>query len=142
MPPPPVRLGHCGVSARLPPEIAVFISDHRISLDEIEVLAVMSDAPQRWWDARLICGELGLPVTLARGLLDHLAGLNMFDIRVTDEVRYRFQPGTSELAETTAKLVAAYRGDYDAVVRAAEGVTRRGALDFADAFRVRKHGRR
>ena len=130
------------MSDRLPPGIAAFIGDHHISLDEIEVLATMADAAERWWDARLICGQLGIPVSIAHGQLDHLAGLNLFDIRVTDEVRYRFQPGTAELAGIVAKLIAIYRSDPRAVVRAVPPVTRRSVLDFADAFRLRKHGDR
>jgi hypothetical protein len=121
----------------LPPDVAAFIGDHLLSLDEIEVLTAMRDLPDRWWDARLIYAELGIPVAAARGLLDHLAGLNLFDIRVTDEVRYRFQPGTAELAQTVSRLVAIYRTNRTAVVEAIAPVARRGVLDFANAFRLR-----
>jgi hypothetical protein len=43
-----------------------------------------------------------VPLSVARGILDRLAGLNLLQIRVTDDVRYRFQPGTIELAETVS----------------------------------------
>jgi hypothetical protein len=48
-------------------------------------------------------------VTTARGLLDRLAGLNLLDIRFTDDVRYRFRPGTAELAHKVSRLIASYR---------------------------------
>jgi hypothetical protein len=118
----------------LPPDVAAFIGDHLLSVDEIEVLTAMRDTPDRWWDVRLIYAELGIAVAAARALLDHLAGLNLFDIRVTDEVRYRFQPGTAELTETVSMLVAIYRTNRAAIVQAIPPVVRRGALDFPNAF--------
>ena len=93
----------------LPPDDAASVADHVLSIHEIEVLTAMMDTPDRWWDARLISGELRIAVTTARGLLDRLAGLNLLDIRLTDEVRYRFRPGTAELAHTVSRLIASYR---------------------------------
>ena len=129
-------------SEQLPPDVVAFIADHLHSINEIEVLTAMTDTPHRWWDARLIYGELGVPVPAARELLDHLAGLNLLDIRFTDEVRYRFRPGTAELAQTMSRLVASYRANHAAVVRAISPSAPRGARDFADAFRFRKNGNR
>jgi hypothetical protein len=39
-------------------------------------------------------------------------------------------------------VVATYRTDRDAIVRAIARPTTRGVRDFADAFRFRKHGDR
>lgn len=122
----------------LPPDVSAFIRDHRLTPDEMEALSAMSDAPGRWWDAKSISGEIGVPLSIARGILDHLAALNLLDIRVTDEVRYRFQPGTDGLGRTISQLVSLYRTDRAAVVRALAPAARRGVLDFADAFRWRK----
>jgi hypothetical protein len=122
----------------LPSEIAVFIRQHLFSVDEIEALTSMTNAPRRWWDAKLMCGELGVPVSTCECILDHLAGLNLLDIRLTDEVRYRLQPGTPELTRMIRRLVAVYRTNRTAVVRALARVARRGVLDFGDACRLRK----
>jgi DNA-binding IclR family transcriptional regulator len=123
----------------LPSEIAAFIGEHLLTTDEIEALTAMCDAPARWWDARLMCRELGLPLSTARLILDHLAALNLLDIRLSDEVRYRLQPGTPELNEMVCRLVSAYRTNRAAVVRAIARVAKRSVLDFADAFRLRKN---
>ena len=93
----------------LPPDDAASVADHVLSIYEIEVLTAMMDTPDRWWDATLISGELRVAVTTARGLLDRLAGLNLLDIRFTDDVRYRFRPGTAELAHKVSRLIASYR---------------------------------
>ena len=92
----------------LPPD-AAFVADPLLSIHEIDVLAAMIDAPDRWWDARLVAGELRVAVATARGVLDRLAGLNLLDIRFTDDVRYRFRPGTAELAHKVSRLIASYR---------------------------------
>lgn len=122
----------------LPSDIAAFIGDHLLSVDEIEALSVMSDAPGRWWDAKLMCGEIGAPIWIVRCMFDHLAGLNLLDIRLTDEVRYRLHPGTPELSRMVRCLVSVYRTNRAAVLRAIARVARRGVLDFADAFTLRK----
>ena len=123
----------------LPSEIGAFVGEHLLTIDEIEALAAMSDAPGRWWDAKLMCCELGVSLSAARFTLDHLAGLNLLDIRLSDEVRYRLQPGTPDLKQMVCRLVSVYRNNRGAVVRAIARVARRGVLDFADAFKLRKN---
>jgi len=93
----------------LPPDDAARVGDLLLSIHETEVLTAMIDTPDRWWDARLMSAELRVAVTTARGVLDRLAGLNLLDIRFTDDVRYRFRPGTAELAHKVSRLIAAYR---------------------------------
>ena len=94
------------------PDIAAFIREHLLSVDEIEVLAAMSNAPKRWGDA------------------NRLAGLNLLDIRLTDDVRYRLHPGTPQLRRMVRCLVSAYGTNRAAVVRAIARAARRGGLDF------------
>jgi hypothetical protein len=123
----------------LPPDVSAFIDQQIQSIDEIDVLMLLSEAPSRWWDAKLLGSDLGgLTVSGARHILDHLAALNLLDIRVTDAVRYRFQPGTDELTCTISRLVSAYKRDRHTVVRAIRRVARRDVRDFADAFRFRR----
>lgn len=103
----------------LPADVASFIDEQLLSIDEIEVLTVLVKTPPRWWDAKLMGIEVGgMAAADVRRILDRLASLNLLDIRVTDAVRYRFQPGTEELARTVSGLVSAYRIDRQAVVRA------------------------
>ena len=52
-----------------------------------------------------------------RTLLDRLCSQNLLDIRVTDDVRYRYRPGTGDLAAAADALLAAYRRDPLAVAR-------------------------
>ena len=116
------------VPQSLPADVAILLDQELLSIDEIEVLTLLAESPSRWWDAELMGTEFGGMTTADAGrILDHLASMNLLDIRVTDAVRYRFQPGTEELAGTVSRLLSMYRSDRDTVIRATRRVGRRDA---------------
>lgn len=126
---------------QIPPLVAMFMRAHVASVEEIALLMAMIDASDRWWDVHLVSRELGIPAKEARALLDRFASGNLLDIRVTDDVRYRFVPGTRELEQGAAAFAEAYRTHPAAVLQSVSQSTSRSARDFADAFRLRRHGR-
>lgn len=126
-------------STELSPYVASFIADHISSVGDLYLLITLLDAPDRWWDAAHISGDLGIPQSMARATLDRLASRNLLDIRITDEVRYRFQPGSPRLRAAAAVLVGAYRAQPAAVVRHVSKSAKQHSRDFADAFRFRRH---
>jgi hypothetical protein len=77
---------------------------------------------------------------LARATLERFAQQNLLDIRISDDVRYRFQPGTDQLETAASAFAAAYRRDPALVVQyVAESAAETDSLrDFADAFRIRR----
>ncbi len=120
----------------LPPLVRTFMADRIQSLDELQLLITAMDADERWWDAQSAARELGISTAAARRALDHLASSNLFDIRITADVRYRFRPGTTALQDATELLVKAYHATPVAVINLVAGTSRRGIRDFADAFRI------
>jgi hypothetical protein len=119
-----------------------FMAKHIASLEELELLAAMVDTPFRWWDAPALSRELGIPRAVAGTLLERFAAANLLDIRVTEDVRYQFRPGTRELHDGAVALAGAYRKRPAALIQHLSGMTRPGVRDFADAFRIRRNGRR
>lgn len=103
------------MSSQLPRDVAAFIGDCLFTLDELEILTAMTGHRDRWWDPRQVGAQLGVPLSSARNLLDHLAALNLLDIGVRGDVRYRFRPGTRALDDIVARVVAAYRFNRGAV---------------------------
>jgi hypothetical protein len=93
----------------LSPVVARFATAHLASLEELQVLTLCVEQRERWFDAHSVATMLGIPRRAARGALDRLACSNLLDIRVTEEVRYRFRPGTSDLEAQAEALVAKYR---------------------------------
>ena len=108
------------------------------SPEELALLVALIESPSKWWDPDLVSRELGIPVGLARTILDRLAAANLLDIRVTDDVRYQFRPGTAELQQGATAFADAYRASPAAIVQRLAQSARRSVRDFADAFRIRR----
>ena len=106
--------------------------------EALQVLMLLVQSPERWWDAAAVRRETGLSQGVAGRLLHQLASANLLDIRVTGDVRYQFAPGTPELrAEALAVCDLYFRTPW-LIVSALPGVNRRSLADFADAFRIRR----
>jgi hypothetical protein len=119
------------------PAVAAFLSEYLASSEELEVLMRVVAAPERWWDARAVSRGSGMSIGSARAALDTLTARNLLDIRITDDVRYRFRPATAALEAAVGAVAAAYQREPAAV---AQFVMRgaRGRREFAEAFRGRR----
>jgi predicted ArsR family transcriptional regulator len=122
----------------LPRPVDAFITTHLRSLEQFEVLVLVARMDERWWDADAVADQIGIAEPDARRALDHLAARNLLEIRITGDVRYRFQPGAEKLREDVRDLLQAYRTSRAAVLSRVAGA-RRGLRDFADAFRIGRH---
>src|SRR4051812_42435691 len=121
----------------LAPAVAAFIAEYIGSIEELELLMLLVLSSGRWWDAGSTSRELGLDVRRARGGLDALTSRNLLDIRVTEDVRYQFRPGTPDLEASALALADAFRRNPAAVVQVIVRAGPRSVRDFADAFRIR-----
>ena len=108
------------------------------SLQDLELLLVLIEDRERWWDARAIAKQTGDSSSSTGRALDRLAGQNLLDIRVTDDVRFRYRPGTVELEKAGAALLDAYRRNPLTIIKLVAASRPRSAADFADAFRMRR----
>ncbi len=108
------------------------------SLQDLQLLVTLMEDPQRWWDARALAQETGNPnASTGRGL-DRLAARNLLDIRVTEDVRFRYRPGTPELEKAGAAFAEAYRKAPLAIVKLVTARRPGSVTDFANAFRIRR----
>lgn len=71
-------------------------------------------------------------------MLDTLAAANLLDMRLAEDVVYRYEPGTSALRDAAARFRQAYRDTPALVLRAVSAGYRRSLTDFANAFRIRR----
>jgi hypothetical protein len=123
----------------LPDRVSAFIAAHIRTIDDLHLVVAMAAASERWWDAESAAGAVTADVKAARAILEHLAAHNLLEIRVTGDVRYQFRPGTPELCQAAAASIEAYRTNPALLYRALPPApARRGARDFADAFRIRR----
>lgn len=122
----------------VPERLISFIDDHIRSVEELEVLIVMVENEDRWWGAQAIAQQVGLAVDVARRTLERLASENLLAIRVTDDVRYQFQPGEPGLLKLTRELAGDYRRYHLALFRRVTDRSQRSVRDFSRAFRIRR----
>jgi hypothetical protein len=127
------------VSAEVPAPVVRFVAEHVRSLDELELLLLLSQSPHKWWDASSAARETGLDPTSARQLLEGFASQNLLAIAVTADVRYRFQPGEARLREAAEAFTAVYRTNRQAILHLVTERQQRSLRDFANAFRIRRN---
>jgi hypothetical protein len=119
------------------PEVRTFIAEQIEKADDLHVLLLLTDSPDRWWDAESAARELHLRRGAAREALDRLTRRNLLDIRITGDLRYQFHPGTEDLRKAAIALYDAYRANPLLIMTCVTGSARRSIRDFADAFRIR-----
>ena len=126
----------------LPEAVVRFIRDYIRDIDDLLLLEALANNAERWWDGAAVADELLVDQREAGRLLEHFAARNMLEIRVTDDVRYQFRPGTQPLDDAAQACLSAYREHPRAVWREVTGSSgRRNLRDFADAFRIRRGDR-
>lgn len=100
------------------PGVAAFIAEHLRSVDDLQLLVAFVNSPDRWWDAVSVCRELRLGEDEARRILERFAASNLLEIRLTDDVRYQFRPGTRALHQGAADCIAEFGSNPSGIVRA------------------------
>jgi hypothetical protein len=123
--------------AQLPSTVTAFVSAHVGTLERLELLLLLMQSRDRWWDASTVSRQLGCDTEAARRALDHFAAHNLLAIRVTADVRYQYQPGEPRLADAAAMFADAFRINPVAVLQLVTPRGGRSIRDFADAFRIR-----
>jgi hypothetical protein len=73
-----------------------------------------------------------------RHILDRFVARNLLDVRISDDVRYRFSPGPAGLREATDAFVEAFQRAPALVMQLLLPSRRRSMEDFSDAFRIRR----
>ena len=124
---------------RLPSEVVEFVNETVDSIEQLELLLMLIESSDRWWDAVTAASELGVEPARAQRALEHFATRNLLAVNLANAVSYRFDPGSPSLAARAAAFAAAYRSNARALFRLVSGRPKRAVRDFADAFRIRRH---
>ena len=122
----------------LPSDVVQFVNDTIDSIEQLELLVMLIESSDRWWDAVSAGHALGVsPGTTQRGL-ERLATRNLLAVNLGNDVRYRFEPGSPSLRARSEAFAAAFRRNPRALFRLAAQSQKRAIRDFADAFRIRR----
>ena len=129
--------------ASLPTALVQFARSYMHSVEDLQVFILCVDNRDRWWDATSIARELSITESRARRILDQLARANLLDIRISDALRYRFDPGILELEQQAVAFAIAYHNNPAGVVKLiARSTVSDSVRDFADAFRIKRDDHR
>jgi predicted ArsR family transcriptional regulator len=91
---------------------------------------------ERMRTARDIAAELGIPVPAARHDVESLAVRGLLEVKVGEEIAYRYKPKTDDLAKYSDQLARYYITARHAVLGFVAAESRRSIKRFSDAFRL------
>lgn len=106
------------------------------SLERLDLLLFLHRQAAKWWSAQALAGELGRPADVLQSQLEHLAAVNLLDVRIAESVVYRYQPGRDDLAAQVEELARESHLHRDAVAMLLARRLGESARLFADAFRI------
>ena len=120
---------------RLSAEVRAFITQYIVSLEELEVLLLLHEFPERDWSVAEINERLR---SQEASIAKWLATLVAAQLIRSSEGRYRFSPPSDELRQQMAAMADAYRTRRTKVIEFIFSKPNESLLSFAEAFDLRK----
>jgi hypothetical protein len=122
----------------LPEVVRRFIVDHVDSVEQLEILLLLHQHPERAWDAESVARELRISALSASDRLEDQARAGLLARVEGSPGGYRYAPGTPALDEAVAGLAKAYAERRVTVINLIFSKPIDKIRTFADAFRLRK----
>jgi len=129
------------VAEPFPADVVRFLDSHVESIDQLEILRILGEAPSRGWSVASLVTEVQ---TSARNIAAHLSalrdrGLLNYEGVGTDLV-WRYAPATPELAAITLRVLQIYRERPVSMIKLVYARADDPLRAFANAFRLRDGG--
>jgi hypothetical protein len=121
----------------LPPEIRQFIYEHLRSVEQLEILILLSGKPDSTWSVQTVYEVIVSSKTSVERWLVDFVRIGFFERNMESPPLFRFIAG-GETAATVEALARLYKMKP---VRIIEAIFRKGqdpAQGFADAFKIKK----
>lgn len=121
----------------LPEGVRRLIADSIDSVEQLEILLLLLQHPERTWTAETVARELRVSSLSAGDRLEDLARDALL-ARVKSGEEYRYAPGSAALDEAVRGLATAYTERRVTVINLIFSKPVDKIRTFADAFRLRK----
>jgi hypothetical protein len=118
--------------------VRAFIRNHIRSLEQLEILLLLLKDGTRWWSAEAAAQELGTTPNSAAARLEEMASRNLLDVRISEQLFFRYAPASPALDAAVRDTARAYEEKPMAVTAAIYSQPADEIRAFADAFRIRK----
>lgn len=119
-------------------ELERFIAGEINSLEQLEILLLLSGNPHKWWTATGVYEVIKSSVQSVQDRLNEMAERGLLTKEVDIEVRYQFSPKNEQVWKVTSELRDAYKERSVKVVQAIYNKPPDAVQEFARAFRLRK----
>ena len=120
----------------LTPEAREFARSHLGSILQLDVALLLRAEGDSWWTAERVAAELRVGIEASRQALEALGAHNLLDVRIANDLSYRYAPWHQSAARQMSEIAANH---YEAREIVARGSGGSAAERFADAFRIRKN---
>jgi hypothetical protein len=118
--------------------VRAFLRDHIRSLEHLEVLLLLMKDETRWWSAEAAAEELRTTAASAAARLEDMASRNLLDVRISEQLFFRYAPVSPALDAAVRDAARAYKEKPVAVTMAIYSQPMDEIRAFADAFRIRR----
>ncbi|HEY7331087.1 MAG TPA: hypothetical protein VH592_25850 [Gemmataceae bacterium] len=125
----------------LPEEVKRFLETNIDSVDQLEILRVLGEDPDKEWPAVDLAREVQSAPQSINAHLNalHARGFLLVDKRESD-LFCRYGPHSPDLVGRTAQLLQVYRERPVTMIKLVYATARDPLKTFADAFRLKKEG--
>ena len=127
-------------ATRIPKEIRDFVARFLPSVEHLETFIALQRNTTKSWSAQDVSAELRIPESAAGDVLERLATDNFLDVKISNEILYRFNPATPALDASAGVCAGFYARERIAMINLVTAGTLGPLHDFAEAFRIKKGG--
>lgn len=128
-------------SSKLPKEVREFVARFLPSVEHLETLIALQRNTTRSWSPSDIAAELRIQEATAADVLERLASDNFLDVKISNDILYRFNPATAELEAISARCADFYVRERIAMTHLVMAASLGPMHDFAEAFRLKKRAK-
>jgi hypothetical protein len=129
-------------ATKIPKDIRDFVARFLPSVEHLETFIVLRRNTTKSWSAQDLAAELRIPQSAAGDVLERLASDNFLDVKISNEILYRFNPATEALESSAAACADFYLRERITMINLVMAATLGPLHDFAEAFRIKKAGTR
>jgi hypothetical protein len=123
---------------RIPSRVRDFVARYLPSVEHLETFIVLQRNTTRSWSASDLSAGLRIPQSAADDVLERLASDNFLDVKISNEILYRFNPATAALETGSAMCADFYQHQRIAMINLVMTATLGPMHDFAEAFRLKR----
>jgi hypothetical protein len=120
----------------LPEDVHRFLYHNIDSVEQLEVLLLLRQGPERGWTAEAVARALYSHPSSILHRLSSLAGRGL--LRELEPACYQYAPRSAELHETVTRVADVYRERRVAVITLIASKPIENVRAFSDAFRIRR----